>query len=89
LLQAGYLDSCHFPAAPSRCGGLRADRATTSLDCEVSKGVVPIRDILKALRTVRYSGCLSLEYEAEPENPFGGMRGSLAYIRGVLGGLEA
>jgi sugar phosphate isomerase/epimerase len=58
-------------------------------DCEVGKGVLPIRDILKALTAIRYTGCLSLEYEAEPENPVAGMRGSLAYIRGVLAGMEA
>jgi sugar phosphate isomerase/epimerase len=58
-------------------------------DCEVGKGVLPIRDILKALKDARYSGCLSLEYEAEPENPMAGMRASLAYIRGVLAGLSA
>lgn len=58
-------------------------------DCEVGKGVLPIRGILKALTAIRYSGCLSLEYEAEPENPMPGMKASLAYIHGALAGLEA
>jgi sugar phosphate isomerase/epimerase len=34
----------------------------------------PIRDILKALKAGRYPGGLSLEYEAEPENPMAGMK---------------
>ena len=58
-------------------------------DCEVGKGVLPISEILKALRAIRYADCLSLEYEADPDNPVAGMRASLAYIRGVLAGLEA
>ncbi len=58
-------------------------------DCEVGKGVLPIRGILNALTAIRYSGCLSLEYEAEPEDPMPGMRASLAYIRSALSGLEA
>lgn len=58
-------------------------------DCEVGKGVLPIRDILKALKTSRYSGSINLEYEAEPDNPAPGMRASLAYIRGVLAGLDS
>ena len=58
-------------------------------DCEVGQGVLPVRNILKALTAIKYSGGLSLEYEAEPENPVAGMRASLAYIRGVLAGLGA
>lgn len=57
-------------------------------DCEVGKGVLPIRDILNTVKTIGYRGCLSLEYEAEPEEPMAGMRASLAYIHGVLAGLE-
>lgn len=56
-------------------------------DCEVGKGVLPIPVILKTLVTANYSGCVSLEYETEPEDPMQGMRASLAYIRGVLAGL--
>jgi len=56
-------------------------------DCEVGKGVLPIPAILKTLVTIGYSDCVSLEYEAEPENPMAGVRASLAYIRGVLAGL--
>jgi sugar phosphate isomerase/epimerase len=58
-------------------------------DCEVGRGVLPIPAILRALVAARYSGCVNLEYEAEPENPVPGMRSSLAYIRGVLAGLGA
>jgi len=56
-------------------------------DCEVGRGVLPVARILKALATAGYSGCINLEYEAEPDNPMPGMRASLAYIRGVLAGL--
>ena len=57
-------------------------------DCEVGKGVLPIPAILQALVAVQYAGSISLEYEADPDDPLPGMRASLAYIRGVLAGLE-
>jgi sugar phosphate isomerase/epimerase len=58
-------------------------------DCEVGRGVLPIPAILRALVAAQYAGCINLEYEAEPENPVAGMHSSLAYIRGVLAGIEA
>jgi sugar phosphate isomerase/epimerase len=58
-------------------------------DCEVGRGVLPIPGILRALVAIRYTGCVNLEYEAEPDDPLPGMRASLAYIRGVLAGIGA
>jgi sugar phosphate isomerase/epimerase len=53
-------------------------------DCVVGKGVLPIAAILKAVVAARYSGCINLEYEAEPENPLPGMKVSLEYIHTLL-----
>jgi hypothetical protein len=33
---------------------------------------------------MKYSGCVNLKYEAEPDYPMPGMKASLAYIRGLL-----
>ena len=61
---------------------------TSHSDCEVGTGVLPVREILKALAAIKYAGGMSLEYEAEPENPMPGMKASLAYIRSALPELQ-
>lgn len=58
-------------------------------DCEVGKGVLPIVDVLRFLQKIRFPGNIALEYEADPENPLPGMRASLAYMHGVVNGLNA
>lgn len=51
----------------------------------LGQGTVNIPGVLKALKDVRYKGCLSLEYELEPPaDPLPGIRASLAYVRDVL-----
>jgi len=58
-------------------------------DCEIGKGVLPIPAILKTLRLIGYQGNINLEYEADADNPESGLRASLAYVRGILAGLES
>lgn len=57
-------------------------------NCPVGEGVLPIVAIFKQLKKMNYSGTVSLEYEAEPDNPFTGMKASFSYMRGVLAGLR-
>lgn len=57
-------------------------------DCEIGKGVLPIPAILRTLRTIGYQGNISLEFEADAESPESGLRASLAYVHGILAGLE-
>jgi sugar phosphate isomerase/epimerase len=54
----------------------------------VGQGIVPIPAIFKQLKAMRYAGGVSLEYEAEPDNPIPGMIASFAYMRGVLAALR-
>ena len=58
-------------------------------DCEIGKGVLPVAEILKALKAARYGGSINLEYEADAENPTAGLRASLAYVHGILAGLSS
>lgn len=55
--------------------------------CIVGEGVIPIADIFRRLRAMRYSGYVNLEYEIDPDDPLPGMKQSFAYMRGVLAGL--
>jgi len=57
--------------------------------CVVGEGKIPIPEVFRQLRAIRYRGYVNLEYEIEPDNPLPGMRQSLAYMRGVLAGLAA
>lgn len=62
------------------------DRAS---QCIVGEGAIPIADILRQLATVRFAGCANLEYEIDVNDPLPGMHRSLAYMRGVLAGVDA
>jgi len=50
----------------------------------VGRGIVDIVAVLKALKAVRFSGHLALEYEATADNPMPGMIESFAYMKGVM-----
>src|SRR6266850_1067260 len=51
--------------------------------CIVGQGAMPIPAIFRQLQTMRYAGCVNLEYEIEPDNPVPGMVASFAYMRRV------
>ena len=53
----------------------------------VGQGIMPIRDIFKALIEIKYPGNVDLEYEIFPDNPMPGVTESFAYMRGVLAGM--
>jgi sugar phosphate isomerase/epimerase len=53
----------------------------------VGEGILPFRDLFKALVDVNYKGFVDLEYEINGDNPMPGVIESLAYMRGVLAGM--
>ena len=57
-------------------------------DCIIGQGAMPVVEIFKQLKKMKYSGYVNLEYEADMENPVPGMIQSFAYMRGVLAVLE-
>ncbi len=62
-----------------------ADRKS---QCPVGDGIAPTPAIFRQLMKMKYSGLVSLEYEAEPENPLPGMMKSFAYMRGLLAAIK-
>jgi sugar phosphate isomerase/epimerase len=57
--------------------------------CDVGDGEMPVPAILRALKRIRYAGCVNLEYEINGGNPMPGVERSFSYMRGVLAGLAA
>lgn len=57
--------------------------------CIVGEGQIPIVEIFRQLRTLRFPGYANLEYEIDADNPLPGMKQSFAYMRGVLAGLAS
>jgi sugar phosphate isomerase/epimerase len=55
----------------------------------VGEGAIPIADVFRQLRTMRYAGFVNLEYEIDADDPLPGMQRSFAYMRGVLAGLAS
>lgn len=64
------------------------DFKSVDSQCVVGEGQMPIADIFRQLRAIRYGGYVNLEYEIEADNPLPGMKQSFAYMRGVLSGLS-
>jgi sugar phosphate isomerase/epimerase len=53
----------------------------------VGEGMMPVREIFKALTEVEYKGFVDLEYEIHDDDPMPGVIQSFAYMRGVLTGM--
>jgi sugar phosphate isomerase/epimerase len=53
----------------------------------VGDGIMPVREIFKALITIQYPGYVDLEYEVHADDPMPGVISSFAYMRGVLAGM--
>jgi sugar phosphate isomerase/epimerase len=53
----------------------------------VGEGIMPVREIFRALSAARYKGFVDLEYEIYPDDPMPGVIASFAYMRGVLAGM--
>lgn len=54
----------------------------------VGEGALPIVQIFKQLKAMKYLGCVNLEYEIDADNPLLGMAKSFSYMHGVLAGLQ-
>jgi inosose dehydratase len=52
-------------------------------DCEVGRGVIDFAAFIKALRTIKYSGMCSLEFEKDATDPLPGLAESVGYFKGV------
>ncbi len=57
--------------------------------CIVGEGKIPIVEIFRQLRAMRYPGYVNLEYEIDADDPLPGMKQSFSYMRGVLAGLAS
>lgn len=53
----------------------------------VGEGIMPVRDIFRALIDIHYPGDVDLEYEIHDDDPMPGVIESFAYMRGVLAGM--
>jgi sugar phosphate isomerase/epimerase len=65
------------------------DLKVTESQCIVGEGKIPVVDIFRQLRTMRYPGYVNLEYEIDADDPLPGMKQSFAYMRGVLAALAS
>ncbi len=54
----------------------------------VGEGKMPIRAIFEALAKMKYPGWVDLEYEIKGDDPMPGVIESIAYMRGVLAGMN-
>jgi len=51
--------------------------------CEMGRGVMDFKSIVRAFRRINYQGVLSLEFEKDGKNPHPGVAESIGYLRGV------
>lgn len=58
--------------------------ALADIPTEIGTGTMNIRGILQALREIKYTGVVALEYEKGGGNPLIGLSESLGYVRGLL-----
>jgi sugar phosphate isomerase/epimerase len=65
------------------------DKTSKESQVEIGRGSLDIVALLKALEKIRFKGQAGIEYEINAEDPFPGIRESMAYLRGALAGLSA
>ncbi len=53
-------------------------------DVVFGKGSLDVLSVLRALREVKFQGYISIEYEANPENPMADLRACLEVLRGCV-----
>lgn len=56
---------------------------------EVGRGIIDFPGLFRTLLKIGYKGQVGLEYEIHPNDPFDGIRESLAYMRGILAALTS
>ena len=52
-------------------------------DCELGRGIIDFPSFIKALRTIKYAGMCSLEFEKDATDPLVGIAESVGYFKGV------
>jgi len=52
-------------------------------DCELGRGIIDFPAFIKALRTIKYTGMCSLEFEKDATDPLVGIAESVGYFKGV------
>jgi inosose dehydratase len=52
-------------------------------DCELGRGIIDFPAFFKALRTAKYKGMCSIEFEKDATNPLPGLAESVGYFKGV------
>ncbi len=65
-----------------------ADPMVKESQVAVGEGKLPIKKIFAQLITMKYKGCVNLEYEIQESDPLPGMKKSFAYMRGILDELK-
>ncbi len=51
---------------------------------EMGRGIIDIPEVVRTLRKINYSGCCSLEFEKDMDDPLPGIAESIGYFRGVM-----
>lgn len=64
------------------------DLSDRDSQCIVGEGAIPVAAVFRQLAEMGYGGTVNLEYEIHPDDPLPGMLQSMAYMRGVIAGLE-
>jgi sugar phosphate isomerase/epimerase len=65
-----------------------AKRNVKESQVAVGRGVMPVREIFAELAKMGYPGYVDLEYEIHGDDPMPGVIESIAYMRGVMAGME-
>jgi len=52
-------------------------------DCELGRGIIDFPAFIRALRTIKYKGMCSLEFEKDDTDPLPGIAESVGYFKGV------
>jgi inosose dehydratase len=50
---------------------------------EVGRGVIDIPAVIRALKKIKYQGCVAFEFEKDADDPTPGLAESVGYVRGV------
>ena len=51
---------------------------------EIGRGIIDFKPIIKALRKIKYTGKISMEFEKNPNDPHPGVAESIGYLRGMM-----
>lgn len=59
-------------------------RAADGAAIEIGRGVIPIPDVVKALKKINYQGSVAFEYEKDGDDPVAGLAESIGYVKGIM-----